>query len=545
MDVAQQLAKGRDAYAGEAWERSYDSLFAADRSEALRASDLELLATSAYMLGRLEDYLGCLERAYRGHVDGGSPLAALRCAFWIGVHLAQRGEMGGAGGWLGRAQRLLEGVREDVVEGGYLLLPTVFQNEASGDLDAAAATAARAVAIGERFSDPDLFALAAHEQGHILIRLQRVRAGLALLDQAMVAVTAGELSPVVAGIVYCGAILACRDAYELRRSREWTQALTEWCARQPDLVAFTGRCLVHRAQIMQLNGAWSEALEEARRAADRCLRGENPAAAGEACYQRGEIHRLRGEFGPAEEAYREASVHGWEPQPGFGLMRLAQGNVEAAVAAIRRVEGEASEPVKRARVLPAYIQIMLAVDDVGAARVACEELASLAKGHEDGTLEAIAAQAHGAVELAEGEPRAALASLRRASDLWREFHAPYETACVRELLGRACRELGDGDGARLELEAARDVFAHLGAATDLARVGLLVDISTKFERHGLTERELEVLRLLAAGNSNREIAAALVISEHTAARHVQNIFAKLGVSSRTAAGAFAFEHHIL
>jgi ATP/maltotriose-dependent transcriptional regulator MalT len=226
-------------------------------------------------------------------------------------------------------------------------------------------------------------------------------------------------------------------------------------------------------------------------------------------------------------------------------MRLAQGNIQAAEAAIRRVEGEASEPVKRARVLPAYIEIVLAVDDVTAARLACEELASFAKGHEDGTLEAIAAQARGAVELAAGEPRAALVSLRRAGEVWRQLEAPYETACVRELLGRACRELGDEDGARLELEAARHAFDRLGAATDLARVDLLVELSTKFDRHGLSDRELEVLRLIAAGNSNREIAAALVISEHTAARHVQNIFAKLGVSSRTAAGAFAFEHHLV
>jgi DNA-binding CsgD family transcriptional regulator len=278
---------------------------------------------------------------------------------------------------------------------------------------------------------------------------------------------------------------------------------------------------------------------------DRCLRGENPAAAGEACYQRGEVHRLRGEFGLAEDAYREASGHGREPQPGFALLRLAQGNVQAAAPAIRRVEGEASGPVKRASVLPGFIEIMLAVDDLRAARVACEELASLAEGHEDGVLEATAAQSRGAVELAAGEPRTALGLLRRAMEVWRELDAPYEVACVRELLGRACRELGDEDGARLELEAARDAFAGLGAATDLARVGLLVELATTLDRHGLTDRELQVLRLVATGNSNREIAAALVISEHTAARHVQNIFAKLGVSSRTAAGAFAFEHHLV
>jgi DNA-binding CsgD family transcriptional regulator len=539
------LAHGREAYAGEAWAEAHRSLSAADRAQPLEAPDLELLATSAYMLGRLEDYMKCLERAYRVHLDAGSTVAAVRCAFWIGVHLAQRGEMGGAGGWLNRAQRLLEREGADRVEAGYMLLPFVFQQEGAGELEAAAATAGEAAAIGERFGDADLFALAAHERGHILIRLGRVQDGLALLDEAMVAVTAGELSQIVSGIVYCGAILACRDAHELRRSREWTAALTEWCNRQPDLVAFTGRCLVHRAQVMQLDGAWPEALEEARRAAERCLQGENPAAAGEACYQRGEIHRLLGDFDAAEEAYREASAHGFEPQPGFALMRLAQGRSGAAEAAIRRLEGERTEPAGRARLLPAYVEIMLAADNLDAAGEACDELDSLAEGGAGEELNAAAAHARGAVELARGDARAALPPLRTAGETWQRFEAPYETARVRELVGQACRELGDEDSARLELEAARDAFATLGASTDLARLDLLLEVAASADNHGLTGRELEVLRLVTAGKSNREVAEELVISEHTAARHLQNIYAKLGVSSRTAASAFAFKHHLV
>jgi DNA-binding CsgD family transcriptional regulator len=524
---------------------AYESLLGADQSSQLGASDLQLLATSAYMLGHGGDYLGCLERAYRIHLDAGAPIAAVRCAFWIGVNLAQRGEMGGAGGWLGRAQRLLESEGTDSVEAGYLLLPLVFQQEAGGDLEAAAATAAEAAAMGERFNDPDLFALAAHERGHVLIRLGRLQEGVALLDGAMVAVTAGELSPIVSGIVYCGAILACRDAHELRRAQEWTDALTDWCQRQPDLVAFTGRCLVHRAQIMQLHGAWSEALAEAGRAEQRCLRGENAEAAGEACYQQGEIHRLRGEFRAAEEAYREASGQGWEPQPGFALMRLAQGKAQSAERAIRRVEGETSEPGKRSGILPAYVEIMLFVDDLEAARDACGELDALAAGHDDGALEAMAAQARGAVELADGHGRAALASLRRAFEVWRRFEAPYEAARTRELLGHACRELGDEDAAMLELEAARDAFASLAAATDLTRVGMLLDVAGAIDSHGLTRRELEVLRHVAAGKTNKAIAAELVLSARTVDRHVSNIYAKLSVSSRAAATAYAHEHRLL
>jgi ATP/maltotriose-dependent transcriptional regulator MalT len=538
------LAGGREAHAGERWAEAYKSLVAADCSDELGASDLELLATSAYMLGRVEDYLGCLERAYRAHLQEGAPLAALHCAFWIGVHLAQRGEMGGAGGWLGRAERLLDREGPDRVEAGYLLLPRVFEREASGDLESAAATAVEAAAIAERFGDSDLFALAAHEQGHILIRLGRAAEGLALLDAAMVSVTAGELSAIVSGIVYCGVILACRDAHEVGRAREWTAALSEWCARQPDLVAFTGRCLVHRAEIMQLGGDWSAALGEARRAKERCLRGENPMAAGDACYQRGEIHRLRGEFGVAEDAYREASARGREPQPGLALLRLAQGNADAAVSSIRRVVGEADERRKRAAVLPAFIEIMLAVDEFEAGLEACMELESLAAAYGSSALAALALRARGAVELARGDPQAALVALRRAAEAWRQLEAPYETARVRELLGVACRELGDEDATTLELEWARDAFERLGAAPDLARVSTMVEIAGATESHGLTERELEVLRLVAAGKSNREIAGELVISEHTVARHVQNIFAKLGLASRTAASAFAFEHHL-
>ena len=544
-EAIEELERGRESYRGEAWNDAYESLAAADLSTGLGADDLELLANSAYMLGREEDYFGTLERAYRAHLDAGQALSALRCAFWIGVNLAQRGEMGQAGGWLGRAQRLLDEEGGDRVERGYLLLPLVFQQEAGGELEAAAATAAEAAAIGERFDNTDLFALAAHERGHILIRLGRIKEGLALLDESMVAVTAGELSSIPAGIVYCGVILACQDAHELSRAQEWTAALSSWCERQPDLVAFTGRCLVHRAQIMRLHGTWAEAIEEARRAAERCLRGENPAAAGEACYERGEVHRLLGDYGAAEEAYREASGHGWEPQPGLALTRLAQGKADAAEAAIRRVDAETTELGKRAGLLPALVEVMLAVDDMESARRACEELESIARRQESGALGGMAYQARGALQLAEGDARAALPSLRRAAEQWQRFDAPYELARVREMIGLACRELGDEDTAMLELEAARDAFGQLGAATDLSRVGMLAETAAAIDNHGLTGRELEVLRHLSAGETNKAIAARLVVSVRTVDRHVSNIYAKLGVSSRAAATAYAHEHGLL
>src|SRR5437016_6513187 len=290
---ARQLERARDAFARQAWADADEYFAVADRAGALEAADLESFATASFMVGRLDDYVALLDRAYAAHLTAGERLRAVRCAFWIGVNLAQRGQLGAAGGWLARAQRLVEH-ESRCPEGGYLLLPVIFQREAAGDLEGAARVAAEAASIGAELGDRDLFALAAHEQGHLLIPLGRIVKGVALLDEAMLAVTERELAPIPTGIVHCGAILAADDAFELGRAQEWTAALSDWCGQQPDLVAFTGRCLVHRAQVMQRRGAWDDALAEAHRAAERCLRGENPAAAGEARYVEAEIHRLRG-----------------------------------------------------------------------------------------------------------------------------------------------------------------------------------------------------------------------------------------------------------
>jgi DNA-binding CsgD family transcriptional regulator len=542
--VADDLGRGRESYAAWAWTDAYDSLSRADRSVPLAAGDLELLATSAYMLGREDEWLAILERAHHRFLNDGEVLRAVRCAFWIGMNLALHGEMGPATGWLARAQRLLDRDERDCVERGYLLLPVMFQHEAMGDLDGASNTAASAAEIGVRFGDADLFALAVHSQGEFLIKAGRVKEGLGLLDEAMVAVTAGDLSPVVSGIVYCSVIEGCQAVFELRRAQDWTAALARWCDRQPDLMAFTGRCHVHRAELMQIHGAWPAALQEARRASLRFAQSMNKGAASKASYLEGDVHRLQGELAQAEEAYREASRFGWEPQPGLALLRLAQGNHDAAVAAIRRVVGETTEPLRRASLLPALVEIMLAAGNLDEARAAQRELDELAKRYESDMLNALVEHARGAVDLAAGDAAAALVSLRRSSRAWQELEAPYEAARARVLVGLACRALGDDEAFTLELDAARKAFDELGAVTDLAWVDSFTRGSPD-DRFGLTPRELEVLRLLATGQSNREIASALVISDHTVARHVQNILSKLDVRSRTAAGAFAFEHDLL
>ena len=545
MQTADELERGRDAYARSAWAEAYELLGHAKRAAPLSGSDLVLLATSAHMLGLVDEWLPLLERAHHTFAEEGEALPAVRCAFWIGMNLALRGEMGPATGWLGRAQRLLEREEVECVEEGYMLLPVSFQHEVSGDFDGAAATAAAAAEIGEQFGDRDLFALAVHVQGTVLAKGGRVAEGLSLLDEAMVAVTAGEVSPVVSGIVYCGVILACEEVYELRRAHEWTAALTRWCEQQPDLVSFRGRCLVHRAQLMRLHGDWPAALEEARLAGERFAGAMNPGAIAKAWYLQGEVQRLSGRFEDAEAAYREASRLGLEPQPGLALLRLAQGKGEAATAAIRRAVNETTDRATRAGLLPAYIEIMLAAGDVDAAREACGELREIAAHFGTDMLRATVAQACGAFELAAGDAGSALVSLRQAFQVWQELEAPYEVAHTRVLVGQACRVLGDEDGFAFELDAARRLFEQLGAAPSVASVDSLARDDERDGTHGLSPRELEVLRLVATGKSNRDIAAALVISEHTVARHVQNIFTKLGVASRTAAGAFAFEHDLV
>jgi len=543
VTVAADLERGREAYARLAWQDAHGALTAADGIAPLGGDDLELLATSAYMLGREAEFLELMMRAHRAHVESGDATATFRCALWVGITLARRGDMGQATGWLSRAERVLDRVDPASVGRGYLMLPLAFEQEAGGDWEAAAATLAEAVELGAQAGEHDLFALAAHEQGHILIIAGRIQEGLALLDEAMVAVVAGELSPIVSGIVYCGVILACQDAHQVARAREWTAALSRWCERQPDLVAFSGRCLIHRAEIMQLGGAWPEALEEARRAGKRCVEGGNPDAAGEAAYRQGEIRRVLGEDAAAEECYRDASRQGREPYPGLALLRLAQGRLDAAEAAIRRVEAEISAPGLRVALLRAYVEIMLAVDDRAAARAACDELDGLAEADGEGALVAIAAQARGALELAEGDARRAAAALRRAGEMWRQLDAPYELARTRALAARACRALGDDESAALELDAARTGFERLGARPDLERLDPLA--ASGGSRHGLTARELQVLRHIATGDTNKAIAAELVLSVRTIDRHVSNIFTKLGVSTRAAAVARAHELGLL
>ena len=525
------------------WKATYERLHDLDKVSPLEPADLVELATSAYLIGKDSESFSTLTRAHQGFVQRRDLRRAGGIAAWIASILLSTGDAAQSAGWMARATRLLDESGEPGAERGYLLVTAARQSMMSGQVTDAESKFAEAAEIGERFGDVDLVSLARQGHGRTLIELGNVERGVALLDEAMVAVTTGEVSTIVAGIVYCSVLSACSELFDIGRAREWTQALTRWCDTQPDMVPYRGECLVHRAEIISLQGIWPDALHEALLACERLSEPPGQPAFGAALYQVAELHRLRGELEKAEAAYRRTAECGRSPYPGLALLRLAQGRLEDAVAAIGRVLQEARQRRVRSRVLGAAVEIMLACDDIGGARRAADELDALAETLSTPFVRATAGRSRGAVLLAEGNPSAALSACRTAWTLWRDLNVPYEAARTQVLIAEACRALHDRDSADLELEAACRTFRQLGATVDLTRAQTTG--VTPRSAAGLTSRELQVLRLVATGRTNRAIADDLQLSEKTVARHVSNIFNKLDVSSRAAATAYAFEHRLV
>ena len=536
------VERGRECFARDAYADAFEALSSGAEEGPLGAADAELLGYSAALIARDDEHLRWLERAYELHLAAGNRDRAASCSFWIGFRLLHLRELGRGGAWISRSNTLVEEGGVPSVVAGYLRLPAVYRHIERHELDAAASAAKEAGAIATAFRDRALEALAQSMLGRVLLRQGHVEQGLELLGLSLLTVSAEGVLPMVAGVVYCAAISNASRVFALDRAREWTRALGRFCDARPQMVTFSSTCLVHRSEIHQTCGEWPEALEEAELA---CERVPPPPAVDKgplshALYQRAELKRVKGDFAAAEELYRAASEAGREPQPGFALLRLAQGRCDAATVAIRRVLAATMDPQERIGLLPAGVEIMIAAGALEEARGLAAELEVAATHSRMDVLRAMAAHADGSLRLASGDPQGALTPLRASFELWLRLGAPYLAARVRVELARSCRELGDLDAAELESSSARACFVKLGARHDVAAL----DGEKPAGQGGLSARELEVLRLVASGKTNKAIAAELCLSEKTVDRHVSNIFAKLDVSSRAAATAYAYQHKL-
>jgi DNA-binding CsgD family transcriptional regulator len=545
MNAVGALARGRDAFARESWSETYQALMTADSAAPLEPEDLERLAAAANLVGEDATCIDALTRAHHGFLERADPIAAARNAVRLAFTMFERPALQSqATGWLARARRLFDECAADCADRGFLLCAEAFLRVRSNDPAGAESLFSQAVEVGARFKNRDVIALARHGQGRALLFQNRAAEGFAMLDEVMVSVTCGEVDPIISGVVYCSVLSACHDLFDLRRAKEWTTALSAWCDAHPDMM-FRGECLVRRSEMLQLEGAWDEALAEAEQACARLSERSHPRDAGTSPYRAADLYRLRGEFQKAEEMYRRASQAGRNPHPGLALLRLAQGQVEASAVAIRHELEQRRSPAVRADTLRAAVEILLAAKDIAAAHSHAEELTRTANMLDALFLRASSAATSGAVALAEGDVASAMALLREACAIWREVEAPYEVARTRELTGLAYRQLGDEEGAQLEFEAAAETFERLGARPDAARLASLINAPSGDLRGPLTGREVEVLRLIATGKTNRAIATELTISEKTVARHVSNILTKLDLPSRSAATAYAYSRNLV
>lgn len=543
MTVA-QLSRARALHRLARWEDACVEFLAADAEHPLDVEDLELLAEGAQLTGRHEEAVSALERAFVIRASAADLATAAAAAFWLYSEFVYAGEFARAGGWMSRLRDLTEQLAA-VEEPGWLHIAAARECIGQGRYDDARAALTGALAQGRERADVDLETFARLLTARSLLLAGRPDEGLPQMDEAMLRVTSGQTSPRMTGMLYCAAIGTCEaEAWELARAQEWARALEGWMASLPTLFggAFLDNCRVYRAALKRQRGELSEARRELEEAARNLAEGAGVLVAGHAFYELGEVHRLLGDDDAAELAYRRATSLGANVHPGLALLRLRQGDTATALAGLRRSLAEATRPQGRGHLLPAMVTVSLAAGAIEEAEQALLELGDLARAMGSSALDAEFARAQGEVALADGRPEAALPDLRRSADAWRRFGAPYETARTCLLIAQACRGLGDEEGANLELESARESFALLGARRDLDAIDAPLNRSP---RHGLSTRELQVLRLIAAGRTNRSIASELFLSERTVHRHVSSIFDKLGVRSRTEAAIYAVGHQLL
>lgn len=544
--MREPLSRALAAYDRRDWLSARQLFHAASACEQLPPDCLYALSDAAWWLGDAREFFDACELAHHAYLQACEPRRASIAAVDIAVvHYLQGDDAVGAG-WIRRAQRLLEDQPEGV-EHGYVLyllevegpLGGVIQSEATSDSLVRAARHVRA--IGQQHRDANLVAIGILGEGHAFIRIGRVAEGLALIDEAMVAVRSGQLNPVWAGNIYCHMMAAADELFDIRRARAWTEATENWLATMPAAVVFNGICRVHRSRVYQISGDWDRAEAEAKLLCAE-LETLHRRAAAEAHYLVGEVRRLRGDFAAAEACFEHAHSLGRDPQPGLARLRLAQGRTKEAALAMRSALLGECDPLRRAPLLAAQVEIALAAGTVAEARKASHELNQIGERYGSTGLLMTALHARGAL-LVGDHPEEALPFLREACRGWDQLEAPHNFARARVLLARAYLSLGDAQTAHRELDRANDVFERLGALPDMLNVTKLRNGGGRCPG-GLTPREAEVLALVAVGETNRGIAQRLSISEKTVARHLSNIYGKLSVSSRTAAAAFAFEHEL-
>jgi len=539
---ADRSVAGREAFRAERWSEAARLLAEADAEVRLAPEDYEALATARFLISPDQRGAEIMGQATLELVARGDPARAARAAFWAGATLLRLGQTAAGSGWIRRGRRLLDEASLDCVERGYLLVPGVFDALRGGDAHGAAILIEEATVIARRFGDDDLLTLLYSLDGRARLLRGDISGGMAVLDDVMVTATTARMSPLLVGMLFCNVIMTAQHVHDYGRAREWTAAVERWRNGQPDLELYRGECQVQRARVLRIAGDWLHAQDQITSACTVLTQPPPQPAAGLALYEQGELHRLSGRNEDAEAAYSQAAALGHGAQPGLALLRLGQGRVEAARAGIARALAESGDPLVRAALLPAAVEIALAAGQVEEAKAAATELVELATGIGSDYLRAQADVADGSVRVAQGEAAAALSPLRRAAVRWQQLQAAHALARTRLLIGEACQSLGDADAARLEIKGARDTFARLGAAPDVRRSDLILAREASWRLGGLTEREAELLALLATGRTNREIASRLCISEKTVARHVSNIFNKIGVSSRAAATAYALKH---
>ena len=517
------------------WSAAYDLALVAGASEAPDPDALEILAEAAWWTSRIDECIAVRERLYRAYEDSGDVLRAGATAMELSENYGFRGQPSVARAWLARARRLLVDA-PDGLSCGRLLLREAEVAHSTGDVGAAITHGEEALAMGRTGRIDDLEAESLQCLARLHIAEGRPEEGLTLFDEAMLIAVEGRCNPFVTGKVYCSFISACEELGDLPRAAEWIEVGCTWAAQHP-VSAFPGLCRVHRAEVLQMRGEWERAEAEARRACAE-LDGVNAYNTALSFREIGEIRRRLGDCEGADAAFRAATDLGLHPQPGLALLRLAEDRVAVAARMIQQALCEVGQnDLARAKLLPAAVQIGVAADDLDAARTATDDLERIARVYRSALLEATAVTSRGRLLLAEGDLADATASLRTALQRWRALAVPYEVATTQVLLGEAARRSGDDDEARACFTAASATFERLGAVLDVARLD--PEPEEPVARGPLTEREIELLRLVAAGRTNRAIAAELFVSEKTVERHLSNVFRKLGVSSRAAATAQA------